>query len=501
MRQKNCIMRHAQRIMLLACVLMLWPRVMMAQFSFPISEAEEAGFPQPRAYRAVWFTTIGGLDWPSSAATSAASREKQQADLRAQFDRLQAAGINTILFQTRIRGTVAYRSRIEPFDYVFAGRSCKDPGYDPLAFAVEEAHQRGMEIHAWVVAFPVCRLSDMKSLGSAALPYRHPELCYKSTENYVMDPGQPGTATYLAALCREIAEGYDVDGIHLDYIRYPEHTVRFDDAATYRRYGQGRPKAEWRRENVSRVVETIAREVRAVRPDIRLSCSPIGKYADVATASSKGWNAYHAVYQDPQEWIEKGWMDMLFPMMYFDGNNFYPFLFDWKERVGQKQVAAGLGLYQLDRREGNRTLFSLVRQLKILGRENMGGFALFRAKFLLNNVKGFYDYCVGQYGRIALLPPPMASHPLAEPLPQPDATASLNDWDLQLSWKPCTDAEGTPLAANIYRVEPEGAMLQAHHIKASSYTLRPALPANLHKRYAITFIDRYGHESEPVFVN
>lgn len=471
-----------------------------AQAGMTASVTDSLGFPRPRAYRAVWFTTLGGLDWPVAPATNKASRERQQASLRAQFDRLQAAGINTILFQTRLRGTVAYRSALEPFDYVFGGKSGADPGYDPLAYAVEEAHQRGMEIHAWVVAFPVCRLSDMKSLGTKALPRKHPELCYKSTELYIMDPGQPGTAKYLSDLCTEIVSRYDVDGLHLDYIRYPETAVRFDDSSTYRRYGQGRPLKQWRRENVSRVVRTIAEAVRAVRPDIRMSCSPVGKYDDVARFSSKGWNAYTAVCQDPVEWVREGWMDELFPMMYFDGDNFYPFMFDWAERVGAKQVAPGLGLYQLHPREGNRQLGVYVRQTSVIDQFHLGGFALFRTRFLLDDIKGCYSYFRRTYGNSPILPPSMSSHPLKEPLPQPEAKVERLDWSLQFSWRKAYASDGSPLRVNIYRLGEGEPLLVASRIEDSSYKLTPALPALLHSRYALTFYDCYGHESEPVVV-
>ncbi|MBR1387830.1 MAG: family 10 glycosylhydrolase [Alloprevotella sp.] len=471
-----------------------------AQFSLSVPDSTRTAFPLPRAYRAVWFTTLGGLDWPAAPANNATSRSRQQADLCRQFDQLKEAGINTILFQTRLRGTVAYRSEIEPFDYVFAGKSCADPGYDPLAFAVEQAHRRGMELHAWVVAFPVCRLSDMKSLGAKALPRLHPELCYKSQELYLMDPGQPGTADYLARLCVEIASRYEVDGIHLDYIRYPENGIRFDDRHTYSRYGKGTPLKQWRRENVSHVVETVAEAVRAVRPDIRLSCSPVGKYDDTARYSSKGWNAFTAVCQDPVEWVEKGWMDVLFPMMYFDGDNFYPFLFDWKERVGANHIAPGLGLYQIDRREGNRTLTSLTRQTFVIEQQRLAGFAFFRTRFLLGNTKGCYDFYRGLYGQTAVLPPAKQFGLPEKPLPRPSATIRQVGHSLQFAWSPRYDADGHRLWVNIYRIDPAGPTLLQSRIEASTHRLEVALPQMMHCCYALTFYDRYGRESEPAFV-
>ena len=169
--------------------------------------------------RAVWLTTIGGIDWPHSYAQSARSIDKQKDELRHILDQLQQVGINTVLLQTRVRGTMIYPSTYEPWDGCLSGFPGKSPGYDALAFAIDECHKRGMEIHAWVVAFPICKVAVAKQLGKRALPQQHPELCQRCGDQWMMDPGVPQTANYLARICQEIAANYEVDGIHLDYIR------------------------------------------------------------------------------------------------------------------------------------------------------------------------------------------------------------------------------------------------------------------------------------------
>lgn len=295
--------------------------------------------------RAAWLTTLMGLDWPSKPATTEAQAELQRRDLCRQLDQLKAAGINMVLFQSRIRSTTAYASDIEPWDGVFTGRPGQRPLYDPLLFAINECHKRGMECHAWVVAFPICKVATAKQLGKRALPALHPELCQRCGDQWMMNPGVPATATYLANVCKEIVTKYAVDGIHLDYIRYPEVSIPFNDNATYRRYGQGLNKATWRTQNIDRCVQAIHKAVKEVRPWVKLSCSPVGKYADLSRYSSRGWNARDAVSQDAQRWLCEGWMDMLFPMMYFDGDHFYPFLANWKENDFGRPIVPGLGIY------------------------------------------------------------------------------------------------------------------------------------------------------------
>ena len=169
--------------------------------------------------RAVWVTTIGGLDWPRSYAQSTHSIEKQKTELRDMLDRLKLANINTILLQTRVRATTIYPSDIEPWDGCMSGFPGKSPGYDPLAFAIEECHRRGMELHAWVVCIPIGKWNNY---GCRELRKRRPDLVKRIGDEGFVDPEKKASADYIAQICEEITRKYDIDGIHLDYIRYPE---------------------------------------------------------------------------------------------------------------------------------------------------------------------------------------------------------------------------------------------------------------------------------------
>ena len=248
--------------------------------------------------RGVWLTTLGGLDWPRIKATSAAKREQQKQELCQILDQLKAAKINTVFMQTRIRGAVIYPSKIEPWDVCLTGQYDKDPGYDPLAFAIEETHKRGMELHAWVVTVPSFKIKDATKLGPKGLLKTHPDLLKKHNDMYYLDPGLPGADDYLVNICKEIVSRYDVDGIHFDYIRYPENAEGFPDGATYKKYGGKQSKAEWRRANITRMVRKSHAAIKALKPWVRLSCSPVGKFKDMRRFSSRGWNAYAAVYQN-----------------------------------------------------------------------------------------------------------------------------------------------------------------------------------------------------------
>lgn len=443
--------------------------------------------------RAVWLTTLMGLDWPRQAARTAEEEAAQRQSLTDMLDRLRQVGINTVFFQARLRATTAYPSAIEPWDGVFAGKAGRTPGYDPLAFALEECHRRGMELHAWVVAFPIGKADAMRRLGRAGLAQRHPELCRRCGDQWMMDPGVPGTAGYLAGLCREIVEHYDVDGIHLDYIRYPEPSIPFDDDAAYRRYGHGQNRADWRRDNVTRCVRAIHDAVKGVRPWIKMSCSPVGKYADLTRYSSMGWNARDAVSQPAQQWLADGLMDMLCPMMYFDGLHYYPFLADWREADAGRIVAPGLGIYFLSPQEKDWPLQVVMRQMNVARSEGLGGLAFFRARYLLDNVKGIYDLLrYDTFRRPALVPPMVWADSI--PPARPVVTQRVDGQTLYLSWPAVADE--TPVTYNVYRLDDRyGDVLLARRLRTTAFTRLLALPALKYSRYVVTAVDAYGNES------
>lgn len=447
--------------------------------------------------RAAWLTTLMGLDWPNRPATTETQAEAQRQQLCIMLDKLQAAGINTVLFQSRIRSTTAYASAVEPWDGIFTGTPGQRPLYDPLRFAVDECHKRGMEIHAWVVAFPICKVAVAKQLGKRALPQQHPELCQRCGDQWMMDPGVPQTANYLARICQEIAANYEVDGIHLDYIRYPEATIPFNDEATYRRYGNKQSRSQWRTSNIDRCVQMIHDAVKAVRPWIKLSCSPVGKYSDLARYSSYGWNARDAVSQDAQRWLREGWMDMLFPMMYFDGKHFYPFLADWKEHDAGRPIVPGLGIYFLNAREKNWPLTTIRRQMNVARAEGLGGQAFFRTKFLLANEKGLYDWLKNSFYAQQALVPPMTWQDSIPPT-HPVLTQRVDGLHLQLQWTPAIDNSGQSVTYNVYRIDPLFSdRLLATHLRETHYECVLALPALRHSSYVVTAVDVYGNESRP----
>lgn len=463
-------------------------------FSFADAHTWTAGDDLQPKYetRAVWLTTLNGLDWPRHRGYGKASEEIQKAELCRILDQYQRLNINTVILQTRVRGAVIYPSRFEPWYDAFTGTSGKAPTYDPLQFCIEECHRRGLELHAWVVCIPLGKVAEQKKYGREGILRRRPELCKTVGKDAFMVPGIPATADYIAAICREIAEKYDVDGISLDYIRYPEKEFKFSDNNLYR--GPSYGLADWKRENITRIVRRIHDEVKAVKPWIKLSSSPIGKYANVSRYSAGGWNCYTAVFQDPRLWLREGWQDMLFPMMYFQGNNFYPFLYDWQENSYGHPIVPGLGIYFLDPREGRWQLPQVRAEMHAVRKSEIGGIAFYRSDFLTRNVKGLADCCRTEFFSRPALTIPMKWMPgYNTPVSVPSAFSHQPGL---LSW------QGDAYCYNVYGSNeyPVDCSRAENLVAARVLTNRLELTGRAagFRFYAVTAQNRYGLESKPV---
>lgn len=436
-----------------------------------------------RETRAVWLTTLANLDWPKNYARSEESIKLQKQELIDILDKYQKANINTVLLQARVRAATIYPSDIEPWDQCITGVEGKAPGYgyDPLGFAVEECHKRGMEIHAWIATIPV---GAKNSLGCRTLMKKGFRIRNFSTGSY-LDPADPGVAPYLASICGEIVRKYDVDGINLDYIRYPDGWPRpsYRDGDT----------PDQRRSNITAIVRAIHDEVKAIKPWVKMSCSPIGKHADLSRYSSKNFNAHDRVSQEAQEWMRLGLMDQLYPMQYFRGDNYYPFVADWVENAYKREIVTGLGTYFLDPREGNWTLGDLTRQMYV-SRDLGVGHAHFRSYFLTANKQGVYDF-EKQFNATLSLPHKMQGVVSTAAMPYAVNSSLVErreDKSVILRWKAVTPYYNI-YASYTYPVDTE----DARNLLFARYTGQMLQLKNVNPNlyFAVRGMDRYGLET------
>ena len=441
--------------------------------------------------RAVWLTTNYGLDWPRSRT----SQEEQKKELISILDDLKKNNFNTVIFQARTRGEVFYHSRIEPMSSLVQ-TALGTPQFDPLAFVIDECHKRGLECHAWIVTYPLGNDKHVKSLGASSVTKKNPSLAKKFKGEWFLDPGNPRTDDYLLSIVEEIVTQYDVDGIHFDYIRYPDNRGQFPDDGMYRLYGKGKSRADWRRDNITRFVKKVYDKVKQQKPWVQVSSSPLGRYRTLGN-TGHGWTAFETVYQDAGKWMKSGIHDAIYPMMYYKDQLFYPYVDDWLSLGNGRIVVPGLGAYQMI--ELGWSSQDIINQLNYSRQKNTSGQAFFRTDNLLSNTKGILHDLQACYFYSAKLP---AMSWLSDTIPAKpyDLRAEkLPDGLFQLNWEVKNSEER--VTYNVYRSASDDLTTEdAENIVAVGLR-EPALKILVPDDdsafyYYITVSDSYHNESE-----
>lgn len=457
--------------------------------------------------RAVWLTVNYGLDWPEKPFQNEKDIERQKSELDRILDRLQETHINMVFLQTRIRGDVIYPSQIEPrSEYVKSVYATVD--YDPLSYAVEACHQRGIECHAWFVVYPMGSeaMNKKSSRTFAALNYRY--LLKTVKREMYLNPGNPQTDAYILSLIKEIVSSYDIDGIHLDYIRYPESSAEFPDRDTYLLYGNGQNKDDWRRENINRLVYAVYDTIKSLKPWVQVSSSVVGMYKDIQGTNRRHWTAYASVFQDPVDWLSKGKHDFIVPMTYYSGTLFYPFVQDWVSRSNDRFIVPGLGVFQMDPKESRWEASVIYDQVNFSREAKTQGNAFFRAAYLLNNSNGLEQGLRSRFYRTPALLPPLTW--LSQTIPDPPFSLSAYAIGsfLRLDWEKAPEEESQSVFYNLYRSETFPVDIQdPGNLLAVRLTDNYfQLPIDNHTEsgyyYIVTGFDRYHNESvcsKPVY--
>ncbi|MBI3765161.1 MAG: family 10 glycosylhydrolase, partial [Ignavibacteriales bacterium] len=258
------------------------------------------------------------------------------------------ANFNTIFFQVRGRTDAMYQSQYEPWSQQLTGTLGKDPGWDPLAFVIQEAHAHAMELHAWFNT-NLAKYGNGQALNSIPQHHSlHPEWLHLVDGEWWIDPGIPAARNYLVKVAMDIVRKYDIDGIHFDFIRYPAKP--FPDDATYKRYGGSLARADWRRENINAFVRAFHDSVVIVKPMLKIGSSPIGIYTNIDGA--RGLQSYSDLYQDSRRWLREGTQDYLVPQTYWSLGeqrgepDFAAIARDWALNSFGRHIYLGIGAYK-----------------------------------------------------------------------------------------------------------------------------------------------------------
>jgi len=296
----------------------------------------------PREFRGAWLATVANLDWPSQPGLSVAT---QKAELITLLDRAVQLKLNAVIFQVRPMADAVYASPLEPWSEFLTGRMGKapEPFYDPLAFAVAEAHRRGLELHAWFNPFRVS-LPPTQARSPAALDHlsrAQPELVRRYGNLLWLDPGEPAARAHVLSVILDVVRRYDVDGITFDdyFYPYPEkdvdgRTVDFPDEASWRKYGMtsGLSRDEWRRANVNQFIHNVCRSIHTLKPWVKFGISPFGIWRPGYPQQIQGLDTYAKLYADSRLWLASGWLDYLSPQLYWpmdQREQSFPVLLQW----------------------------------------------------------------------------------------------------------------------------------------------------------------------------
>ena len=304
--------------------------------------------PPPREFRAAWVATVANIDWPSKPGLPA---EVQRNEALALMDRARAINLNALILQVRSAGDALYPSLLEPWSEVLSGEQGRAPWlageapWDPLAFWVEQAHRRGLELHAWFNPYRARHSAARSALAPLHLAVRQPMLVKRYGDQLWMDPGEPAAAAHTLAVVADVLRRYDVDAVHIDDYFYPYPVTvpavngveqPFPDEEAWARYqlgGGGLARDDWRRSNVDALVQALHRTVHEIKPGVRFGISPFGlPRPERRPPGITGFSQYDKLYADAERWLENGWLDYWAPQLYWpinrEGQQF-PVLLDY----------------------------------------------------------------------------------------------------------------------------------------------------------------------------
>lgn len=405
-------------------------------------------FAQPKSeIRAVWLTTNGGSDWPKQSY----GEKTQKENLCIILDKLAEANFNTIIFQTQVKGDVLWDSEIQPAMLDVTGNGDKSLSYNVCDFVIEECHKRNMECHAWIIPYRV----GSKTYGTyysgnkvKHVTESHPELCVSFSGEMYIDPALPEGREYLLNLYRELITKHKFDGTNFDYTRYPGSG--FDDAASYKKYGNGMNKDDWRRQNINTFVHEFYDMAKSINPDIKVGAAPIGTYKNVAGYGNM--TAYGSVYQDACEWMQAEKQDILVPQMYWNEQyGFSPNMTTWVDNAAGRQLVVGLAPYKMIDGSNNWEYTVVTDQIeKVRAKEGMSGVCFFRTDHVIKTtnkkIGQLYNALKTNYFEYPANIVPMDYNGVTKPNKPVDAMGEYKDGTYTVRWTaPAPDSENTAI--------------------------------------------------------
>ena len=467
--------------------------------------------PSSKEARGLW---VSRMEWAVGADSNRVEAQKQR--ILEVFDDTKQARLNFVLFQIRGNGDAFYKSQYEPWSELLTDTLGKNPGWDPLAFAIEQAQLNGLELHVWFNTFTAWRGTEPPPHTNPEQIYNaHPEwiVCDKNgkrmplSSHYVfLSPGIPEVREYVHQVAMEIVKNYDIDGFHFDYIRYPEGSNNFgfsQDTISMRLFNspEGNPDnlswEDWQRENINQFVRKFYDEATALKPWLKISAAVIGKY------DYSSWNGYHVVFQDARQWITEGKMDFIMPMIYWQTDHptapYGPTVRNWFDFIHERYIFPGMMIDRLG--SAKWPIKEIIDQVTI--NRNGGNGMVFFSYRGLNKANSHLKK--GGFRYLANLPP-MSWKDDKPPMDPQDLRAHvLSSGNVLLIWSPADSSieTGDVRRYNIFRSENSPVdFLNAKNLihitaKADTFYVDKSITLGHTYHYVVTALDRVNNESPP----
>ncbi|WP_345073307.1 glycoside hydrolase family 10 protein [Hymenobacter fastidiosus] len=490
-----------------------------------LAHAQEA--PPKREMRGVWIATVENIDWPSNRTLTP---EQQRREYRRMLDVQQRNGINAVFVQIRPASDAFYQSDLEPWSKWLTGQQGKAPGYDPLPFLIEEAHLRGMEFHAWFNPYRASMDSVTRRLAPTHPFRRHPEWFLRYSGLLLYNPGLPEVRQHITDVILDVVRRYDIDGIHFDdyFYPYPEPNQKIHDEQAFQLHNPDQLKlADWRRQNVNKLIETLHDTIQGTKRWVKFGVSPFGVWMNKSahpegSDTRAGQPSYANLYADSRLWLQEGWIDYIVPQLYWSSTFKlvpYPVLLEWWTRNHfDRHLYIGQGFYRMLENTRSDTSWRNPRELPRQIRLNrsypthVSGSVFFSSKSLMRNPLHMQDSLRQNLFRYPALVPTMPWLDAVPPRPVQSLVLTRAAPAITLSWQPGPPAADGDVARYyvVYRFtkdqtptpdDPRNilALVPARPATAPVLVDTSAVPGTDYAYY-LTAVDRLHNESRPVRV-
>ena len=471
-----------------------------------------------REFRGVWIATVANIDWPSKPGLST---DIQKLELIRILDAHQKTGINAVMFQIRPATDALYGKSRELWSRFLTGSQGKAPSpyYDPLEFATEEAHKRGMELHAWFNPYRATFDLIDANTSPKHITKQKPEWFFTHGGKKLFNPGLPEVRQYIVSVIMDVVRNYDIDGVHFDdyFYPYPEANQPLKDNETFSKYGSNFKNIDdWRRNNVDTLIHVLSDSIHTAKKHMKFGVSPFGiwrnKSQDPLGSVSNGFDGYGKLYADARKWVQKGWLDYLNPQIYFPfGYEVAPYdkLSDWwADNAFGKHVYIGQAAYRaMENRLGWTNRGQISDQIRYLRKNpNIQGSVFFSSKSVTNNLAGVQDSLRTNFYRYPALQPTMDWLDPVKPNVPRNLLAKSMAKEVEISWDESLAAIDGEKAYGyvVYRFK-RGEKIDAEQSKhiihisfsaAQTSFIDTTVSTNQSYVYVVRAIDRIKNESE-----